>query len=141
MDSLLLNLRQFLMFPVFPVMVLLGACTTTNNGIGQDTCAKVVNGETKSEIVKRKSYASDFSRMIEERLSLPQKFVGKKLSTEITFYVGSDGMANGVKIKKSSGDHEFDELAIKVLHAAEPLPCPPEALVNQEISLKLQTRN
>jgi TonB family protein len=72
-------------------------------------------------------WVSQVKRRVKSAWVLAPGFKSQSLSTDVEVLLSANGTVMGVEIVRRSGNPWFDESVERALHAASPLPAPPDA--------------
>lgn len=88
------------------------------------------------------AYNSVLQSWIQKNYSLPEiyEFKNADISAVIVLILDHHGSIVRLKLKESSKNRLFDQLALKTVEKAAPFPTPPKEQVGKEISLNINTK-
>ncbi len=108
--------------------------TGVENGTGKNVQVKgnvlsAGSALTGLNQLQHDNYVSDLDRHIKNNWELPQWLANKDYKTQILLKIDADGKIVSRQVVKSSGNPNYDEVAIETIDRSAPFPPPPEKFV------------
>ena len=90
------------------------------------------------ETSEAKNYTQVVQKKVRGNFTTPSRFLNDKLSTTFSFQVDKGGEVQNLKVQQSSGNKDFDLLALSSVEKSKPFPKPPVTFRDQEIQMRLE---